>query len=256
MIRPFFGALGLAVLLAAPAGAQVNVEALRPGALRVGRSGTLGGDLSARVGNVDFVSVDLNARMYHVMEGQVRLLFASGGLGFLERSRFSSSGLFHFRTTYDEVVRHVQPEWYAQVNYDRATLLDFRLVAGAGARTSLGEGGRGSFGAGTSLMFEREWLELPDTALHPERTAEVRWSTFLSFRYEVGETTVLASTTYLQPALSDLGDYRALEDFQLSTRITDELALRVTLDLRYDSGPPDGLDALDGRLRTGVTYSY
>jgi len=30
----------------------------------------------------------------------------------------------------------------------------------------------------------------------------------------------------------------------------------VTFDLRYDSGPPDGLAALDTRLRTGVTFSY
>jgi hypothetical protein len=105
-------------------------------------------------------------------------------------------------------------------------------------------------------MFEREWLNLPDTAVHPGGTTELRLSTFLSLRLIVSETTVLTSTTYFQPALSGLGDYRALEDFQLSTRITDELALRVTLDMRYDSDPPDGLTALDARLRTGVTYSY
>lgn len=241
---------------AAPLAAQVNVEALTRDEPPIGRSGTVGGDLAFRTGNVDFVAVDLRARLYTVTETETRLIVGNGGIGFLDRSRFASSGLVHYRRTYTAVHEHFSPEWYLQANYDRPQQLDFRLVGGGGARTSLTQGDWGQFGAGSMLMLEQEWLSLPDTAAHPDATTELRWSTFLTLRVVASETTVITSTTYIQPALGDFGDFRTLENLRLSTAITDELALTVSFDLRYDSGPPDGISALDTSLRTGITYTY
>lgn len=240
----------------APASAQVNVEALTREEAPLGRSGSLGGDLTVRTGNVDFVAVNLRARLYTVTESETRLIVGNGGIGFLDRSRFASSGLLHYRRTYTAVSEHFSPEWYLQANYDRPQLLDFRLVGGGGARTELKHGEWGEFGAGSMLMLEQEWLSLPDTALHPDATTEIRWSTFLSLRIVASETTVITSTTYIQPALGDFGDFRTLENLRLSTSITDELALTVSFDLRYDARPPDGIAALDTSLRTGVTFTY
>jgi hypothetical protein len=250
--------LGLLALGGVPGAgtAQVNVEVLRPDDLPTGRSGTLGGDLAARKGNVDYVALDVRARLYDVRERRTRLIVGSGGIGFLETSRFASSGLLHVRTTYQPFFRSVAPEWLAQANYDRPLLLDFRLVAGGGIRGPLQQGEWGNVGGGSTLMLEQEWLSLPDTASHPKRTLEARWSNFVSLRVIASETTVITSTTYIQPALADFGDFRVLESAQLATSISDELALTVSFDLRYDSGPPDGLAALDARLRTGVTYRY
>ncbi len=250
--------VGLGTLCGVPVtgAAQVNVEVLRPDDLPLGRSGTVGGDLAARKGNVDYVALDVRARLYNVREGSTRLIVGSGGIGFLDTSRFASSGLIHMRTTYTPVYRSVAPEWLVQANYDRPLLLDFRLLGGGGIRGPFHRGDWGNVGGGTTLMLEQEWLSLPDTALHPGRTLEVRWSNFVSLRVIASETTVITSTTYIQPALSDFGDFRVLESAQLATSITEELALTVSFDLRYDSDPPDGLAALDARLRTGVTYRY
>jgi hypothetical protein len=250
--------LALCTIAGAPVAgaAQVNVEVLRPDDLPFGRSGTVQGDLAARKGNVDYVALDARAQLYNVRERSTRLIVASGGIGFLETSRFASAGLLHLRTTYTAFHERVAPEWLVQANYDRPLLLDFRLVAGAGGRGSFWRGAWGNVGGGSTLMLEHEWLSLPDTAEHASRTLEMRWSNFVSLKVVVSETTVITSTTYIQPALSDFGDYRVLEGAQLATSITDELALTVSFDLRYDSGPPDGLAALDARLRTGVTYRY
>jgi len=238
------------------AAGQVNVESLRPDDLPLGRSGEIGGDLSARAGNVDFVALDLGARLYDVREGSTRLIVASGGIGFLDRSRFASAGLLHYRRTYTSLHPNVSPEWFGQINYDRPLLLNLRLVAGGGVHGEFEDGTWGEFGGGSALMLEQEWLSLPDTAAHPGQTLALRWSNYLSLRVIVSETTVITSTSYIQPDLGAFSDYRVLENFRLSTKITDELALTVSFDLRYDSRPPDALDALDARLRTGVTYSY
>ena len=236
--------------------AQVNIEVLRTDTLSMGRSGSVGGDMTFQTGNVDFIAVNFRGRVYNVTPTQTRLIVGNGGLGFLSRSRFASNGLLHYRRSYTDVSFYFDPEWFGQINYDRSQQLTFRAVGGAGARTAFAQGGWGQFGAGSSAIVEYERLMLPDSAIHPNRTLKVRWSSFLTLRVVPSDNLVITSTTYLQPAINDFDDYRAVENLRLSTSITETLALTISFDLRYDSGPPDGLSALDTRLRTGVTYTY
>ena len=67
---------------------------------------------------------------------------------------------------------------------------------------------------------------------------------------------MITSTTYLQPAVGNFGDLRTLANLRIATSVTNELDLTVSFDLRYDSGPPDGISALDTSLRTGLRYTY
>jgi len=247
--------IALAAALPSPTSAQVNVEALRQDDPPLGRSGTFGGDLTLRTGNVDLVQLGLNARLYRVTESARTLMVGNGGLGLQGGTQFASSGLLHFRRTYryDDLI---SPEWYGQLNYDRPQLLDFRAVAGGGARTSFASGEWGDFGMGLALFLEYERLDLLDTAVHDNETAVVRGSYFLTLRLVPNENLVITSTTYLQPVVADWGDLRTLANIRVAVSITDELDLTVSFDLRYDSGPPDDISALDTSLRTGLRYSY
>ena len=248
-------ALAVTALLPQLLAAQVNVERLRIDDPPLGVSGSLTGDLSVQTGNTDFVQVALSGRIYDVTERLTTLMVGNGGLGFLSRNRFASSGLFHYRRTY-LFSDWLSPEWYAQANYDRSQKLTSRFIVGGGARTPVGEGRWGRLAAGTALMLEYERLQLPDTAVHPRSTLTVRSSTFLTFRVVPNDQLVITSTTYLQPQLSDPGDLRMLENFGLATPVSDRLSLTVSFDLRYDSRPPDGIASLDTRLRTGLTLAY
>jgi hypothetical protein len=248
--------LTLAFLAQTPVAAQVNIESLRREDPPPGLSGSLGGDLTITTGNVDFVQMNANGRLTHVRGDLTTLMIGEGGVGFLGKNRFASSGLLHLRQT-RWMRPWLAPEWYAQTNYDRPQRLEFRGLVGAGVRTEFARGGWGRFGAGTSLMLEHERLTLPDSALDDARTTTLRNSTFVTLWVVPGETVVITSTTYIQPAIRNAsGDTRVLENLRVSTSVTDRLDLTVTFDLRYDSGPPDGIDALDTRLRTGVTYTY
>lgn len=244
----------LFIVFASPAGAQVNIEALRRDDPPLGRSGSVGGDFTLRTGNVDFVQLGFNGRQYVVTGNLTTLIVGNGGIGLLGRSRFASSGLIHYRRTH--VRRWASPELYTQANYDRAQLLRLRLVAGAGIRTAVVRGPWGQLGAGTALIFEHERLELPDSALHTQQTTVVRSSSFLTLRVVSDGGFVVTSTTYLQPELQVLRDVRVLESLQLASPITDKVAFTVSFNLRYDSRPPDGVAKLDTVLRTGVTYTY
>ncbi len=109
---------------------------------------------------------------------------------------------------------------------------------------------------GLALFLEYERLDLPDTAVHDDETTVVRASYFLTLRLVPNENLVITSTIYLQPALSDFGDLRTLANLRIATSVSDELDLTVSFDLRYDSGPPDLVSALDTSLRTGLRYTY
>ena len=255
---PHSGLLLLIVLAAAlpsPVSAQVNVEALRQDDPPLGYSGTFGGDLTLRTGNVELVQIGLNARLYKVTESRTTLMVGNGGLGLQGGSRFASSGLLHYRETYlyNETI---SPEWYGQLNYDRPQLLDFRMVVGGGARTSFASGEWGNFGMGAAFFFEHERLDLADVAVHPNQTTVIRGSYFLTLRLVPNENLVITSTTYLQPVVGNWGDLRTLANFRVAASVTDELDLTVSFDLRYDSGQPDGISALDTSLRTGLRYRY
>jgi hypothetical protein len=247
--------IALAAVLPFPVSAQVNVEALRSDDPPLGYSGTFGGDLALRTGNVDLVQLNLNARLYRVTGSVTQLIVGNGGLGFVGGSRFASSGLLHYRQTY-QYNDLVSPEWWGQLNYDRPQLLNFRMVSGGGVQISFTSGEWGQFGMGAALMLEHERLDLPDISVHNDQTTDIRGSYFLTLRLVPNENLVITSTTYLQPAVSNWDDLRTLANLRLATSVTEELDLTVSFDLRYDSRPPDLISALDTSLRTGLRYTY
>ena len=231
------------------------MEALRQDDPPLGYSGTFGGDLTLRTGNVDLIQLGLNARLYKATESITRLIVGNGGLGLLSGSSFASSGLLHYRQTY-HYNETIFPEWWGQLNYDRPQLLDFRAITGGGVRTSFASGEWEQFGMGAALILEHERLNLPDTAIHDDQTTVIRWSYFLTLRLVPNENLVITSTTYLQPVFSTFSDLRTLENLRVAASVTDELDLTVSFDLRYDSRPPDEIGALDTSLRTGLRYTY
>lgn len=238
------------------AAAQVNIESFRREDPPQGLSGTLSGDLNVTTGNVDLIQINLGARLTYVQGLVQSLMVGQGGVGFLGRNRYASSGLLHFRRTH-WFRNWVAPEWYVQADYDRSLKLDHRALAGGGMRLDFARGDWGRLGAGTSAMLEYERLDLPDDATHDDRTTTLRNSTFMTLRITPGSSLVVSSTTYVQPAFfAAASDVRVLENLRVATSLTERVQLTVTFDLRYDGSPPDGISALDTRLRTGVTYTY
>jgi len=246
-------ALGVA---ASPLRAQVDIESLRRDGAPAGMSGSVGATLDVETGNTELFEVEGTARLNWVRGAGQTLFIGEGGLGLLSEERFSSSALLHLRHM-RWIEEWIAPEAYAQVNYDRSQLLDSRRLVGLGLRFRVTEGEWGGVGAGTSVMLEKEYLDLPADASHPASTRTVRNSTFVTLRLLAGSQFAVSSTTYAQPAFADVGgDLRILENLRANVSLTGQLALSVTFDLRYDSGPPDGTEALDTKLRTGLAFTF
>jgi hypothetical protein len=244
--------LGISCLAAAaPAYSQVNIEKMRGAAEEEGFSTDLRLSFSTRSGNVDITELGLSARQDYVAEKSTSFLVARGMYGWKDGDAFSNEGLLHLRHVRRDW-RTVAPEFFTQVDYDKSRLLDFRALSGGGLRIHFFESERVRLAAGTAYMIEHERFDLPAEATHPESNTHHRWSNYLSLQARLGEKTALTWTTYLQPRFDDFGDLKALNDGELETDLVGRLALTVTLRLRYDGRPPDGIEKHDTLFMTGL----
>lgn len=237
------------------AGAQVNIESLRPGGDALGWSGTAALELSVRTGNVEIAQFTLTGRVNRVGPRAHSFLIASGDLGFQAGERFSNASLVHLRHAY-AVSPRFQPEAYVQLNYNKPQRLDLRWLAGAGLRLGVHHDARRLVWFGTGAMFEHERIDLDPPAVHPRRTSVVRWSSYLAARFTFPREVVLTATSYLQPRIDAFRDTRNLTKLDLAVPLSERVGLTVSYDLRYDSRPPDGVTSLDTALKTGVSAAF
>jgi len=235
--------------------AQVNIERLRTGPSSEGFAGTLALDLSLRAGNVSATLVDGLGRLDWTRGAWGSFLLARGDLGFANGSRYSNAGLAHARTA-RRMSEHVSLEAYVQANYDRARRLTSRALAGAGPRITVTRTPHGGLWIGTSAMLEHERWNVDSTDTHPRRVTRVRLSSYVSARAGEKGGAALAATAYVQPALADFGDLRALLDLTVGAPLTTGILLTASLGARYDSRPPAGVKQGDLDLKTGVTVTF
>ena len=252
-----FLAWGLLVtcLLPSHATAQVNIESQRGAATGEGLSGTVNTDFELRTGNVEHFRLGVGGRVDYQSGTTSSFLVGRWSLGFLGSTRFNNAGLVHLRTMFASRGRSV-PEAYVQANYDEPRLLEFRAVAGAGARVPLVRRASLELWLGSGLMFEHERLALPDTSSEPRRTSVFRQSWYLTGRAALSNHAAIMATAYAQPRVVGAKDVRILSEVSLDASISNTLSLTIEFSLRYDSQPPDEVKPLDTQLRNGIAVAF
>jgi len=92
------------------------------------------------------------------------------------------------------------------------------------------------------VMQEEEILN--NEALLKDEIAHTNFTRMISslvLLYNVTDIITLVNTTYYQPYIKELGDYRVLNETNLLIEINDWLSFNVDLEYRYDSDPPSTL---------------
>jgi hypothetical protein len=245
----------VAVLLAAPLDAQVNIERLRRDVGTAGWSASSTADLAVHAGNVDLMLLGLGTRLDHVGAATHTMLVLSGDFGWQRGERFSNRGLAHLRRAFGSS-RTIHPEAFGQIDYDRSRSLAFRALVGAGPRAELAHGETARVSAGTAYLLEHERLDLPVTAAHPRRTTHHRWSSYVAASFGSGDPLHAGVTAYVQPRLDAFEDVRLLLDGSVAARAGGPASLLLTVALRYDSRPPDGARPLDATLKGGIGIQW
>lgn len=110
----------------------------------------------------------------------------------------------------------------------------------------------GYFGAG--MMFEQRSVE-PTPQTLSERS-EWRFNFYLSSRYELNDHAEFAMSYYIQPALSDVTDIRAIVNAGLTSRITRLFSLTLDLSYNHESEPLQGQANNEWTYGMGVNLRF
>lgn len=155
----------------------------------------------------------------------------------------------------------VTPTWgveaFAQVGRNPFARLTRRTLLGGGVRKILFEENNVSAGyLGLGAFHEQETLTSRLGTNDPMGTSLWRLNSYLVLKRQVNEQVRLYNTTYYQPALSDTADYRILEQASMLVKLGQNLDLKVSLDIAFDSKPAQTVQKRDMLYSTGLEFSF
>ncbi len=250
-----------ALSLALDSGAQVNTETLRKRIKTVGYSLILEGSLTGDAGNTEGIAVGGG-----IGGGWARypnLLFAYARFDYTKYNGVESvdKTFAHARYNY-ELEPWLWGELFAQAQSDAFQRLDLRNLFGIGPRfLVLRDILLPDFDVfvGTAYMFERDAITpVPGSLGAQNQSTQVwhRWSSYLTLQWAIDPRAILATTMYVQPAITDFRDVRVLSETLLTFKVTKVLSAGVAGSVRYDSEPPTGVLPTDTEIKNTLVVTY
>ena len=248
------GALALATSF--PVNAIVNVEQSIIGQPEEGVHTTL--DILANGASGNTVNRSTRAGLLSLWQHSehteyLQLQYAYGKSGGLVDTNRAFAHLRH-RTA-------ITPVWavegFLQTGRDTFARLAKRLLLGGGVRRVLFEqGGKSAGYLGLGAFREHETLNSQSGTTDALSTKLWRANTYLVLKYQINEQVRLLNTAYYQPALNETHDYRTLDQASLLVKMGQNLDLKLSLDISFDSKPPQGVRKKDLFYSTGLEFSF
>ena len=258
------------LILGSIAWGQVNTEAMRKADLTAGFHTDLNLDFSMIAGNTDLSRIKTGLRFDYLQGAAHSFLAYSYQQGSLVEQDFVNKAFVHLRRT-RSLQNNLAVEGFLQREYNEFIRLKERNLAGGGLRIKWQEGQNDSgkttgvkLTTGFGFMWEQEQIR---NARDPEDQFKdlLRSTNYLVIGWLPDERILLQLTTYVQPDIQRLDDYRILLDGGFVFTLTRKLTAAITITARYDSDPPvvqnkDGsekiLEKYDLELNSGLIYRF
>ncbi|MCZ2356723.1 MAG: DUF481 domain-containing protein [Bacteroidia bacterium] len=157
----------------------------------------------------------------------------------------------HLRFTLNTKAK-LTPEAFAQWQNNPIQALQSRTLIGAGSRLRILQNDSLRIFYGLNLMWENELLR---TEINRENR-DFRISTYLSFYWRIKDQYLISNTTYFQPNITILSDYRISSETRLLLKITKHLSYAVTYNIFHDTYPPAGINKTFYTLTNGFSYLF
>lgn len=156
-----------------------------------------------------------------------------------------------------EITQTMGAEVFTQIGRNPFARLTKRTLLGGGARWILFERTNKSAGyLGLGAFHERETLtSIPGANDELDRSLW-RLSTYLILKRQINENVRVSNTTYYQPSFKDRSDYRILEQASVLVKLASNLNLKVSLEVSFDSKPPQTVRQRDMTYSTGLKFSF
>lgn len=243
----------LILLLAAAANIYsqvVNVESRRMRTDTTGWSGSAEGSFQFSK-SVDEI-YDLGALLHMQYKGkndlwlflnEARIIKGAG-------TQFINAGFAHIRYNRKVTAELLRWEVFTQYQYNKALEVGQRILAGTGPRFKIIESD--IFRAYAASLYMFEYQESVDKTIIERNN---RTSSYLSFTLEF-KRFELRNTTYFQPNMKELKDYRILSQSDLLIKLTDDLKFKTGFNYRFDSRPFPGVPEVTYYLSNGILFEF
>jgi len=246
----------LFAFLALPAHAVVSMESLHLKTPMDGFSGEIDISTGGASGNTNKSNLAAGARVQWHTGIHTSFLVLNHAYGETNYTRDTNRSFLHARHI-AQFQERLAGEMFAQAEQDEFARLEFRGLAGGGARLTLTERLEHSAAfLGLGAFYETETttdvVGTSDSGTHNQW----RGNLYLVLKYEVNDKVKLVSSTYYQPVLDSAGDFRLLENAALEVTLTERLALRISIEVRHDSRPPETVEDTDTTYRTGLQFKF
>lgn len=165
---------------------------------------------------------------------------------------FVNKGTQHLRYNYT-ITEKIKMEGFAQAQYDAISEIDFRGLIGIGPRFKLSTNDDYRFYLGTLIMYEYEKAsEIATNRINKD----IRGSAYLSFSLYPTETLGIISTSYFQPRVDKLKDYRLSSTTSVLFKIWEDLAFKTTFIYNFDAYPVVTIPKSQYELTNGLLYTF
>ncbi len=240
------------LLLTGPLLAQVNTESLRKHDLENGFHNDFSFKFNYSNGNTEYQKYNADYRLDYQFPNWNGFFVGKLNKGFKQTDTILNKGFFHFRLL-RPISTKISVEGFAQYNFDDFINMDKRYLFGSGIRYLLPFNADGyDFTAylGLGIMHEYERLNshFETNYIRITNYLTVVWSFFDRYKY--------TSTSYIQPYINNMGDYRIFSDHTFSIKINDWLSTFFEINLRQDSLPPDNLKKHTFTFTNGLSFHF
>jgi hypothetical protein len=227
----------------------INIETKRFLKDTNGLVGTIGGNFNINQNVQTILTLGFNQHVQY-KHNHHRIL-AISDINFIKASGndFVNAGYQHFRYNY-KVNKLLTWEAFVQGQYNLVLKLDRRYISGTGPRFRILKEENFRIYAASLYMYEYQSQD-------NERIQQFnhRISSYVSFTINFKKAEFV-STTFYQPSLEDLENFRIANDSAIDMGLGNKLHFRVGFNLLYDTKQPPGVPDLTYILRNGLTYKF
>lgn len=193
--------------------------------------------LGANLVKVQDEILQLNAtgQVQYKKNRHLTLLLLDGKFLRAGNTDFNNAGFSHLRHNF-KITEKLVLEAFAQAQYNRLLLIEFRALTGSGLRYRLfkDESGKNRIYAGSAYLFEHNrFVEIAG-----EKNWH-RWSNYVSFTFQPWENLKLINTTYYQPQIGDFENYRFSTETRLDLPLGKRLSFSVDFTYSIDQSLPE-----------------
>lgn len=193
-----------------------------------------------------------SAHLQYLRGRHMTLVLNNIGLMRVEGENLINNGFQHLRYNYTMGNGFITAELFTQHQYNSIRLLQRRFLFGGGPRFRIHESSNLGIYIAPLVMFEQELLNDDQRS----QTDRLKGDLYISLTYALDERINFSHTTYYQPDLARLKEYRVASETGLELKFNRRFSFLVTYNLAYDSHPPQDIPVLFYTLRNGIKFNF